>query len=127
MKKVQIILKKRNLKTKKIYEEIVEFDENIKELNLSDMNLVEIPKGLEQFKDVITLNLSNNQISKIENLDKNINLNALSLSNNKITKIENIHHLDKLEDFYLFNSNQSENIEETKQISLNINHLNLIL
>ena len=37
MKKVQIILKKRNLKTKKIYEEIVKFDEDISSLDLSDM------------------------------------------------------------------------------------------
>ena len=41
------------------------------------------------------------------------------MSNNKISKIENIHHLDKLKYFRLFDEDQNENIKETKQISLN--------
>ena len=146
MKKIEIILKKQNDK-KEIYEEIVEYNEDISSLNLSFKSLIEIPKGLEQFKNLEILYLHDNQISKIENLDNNINLTTLNLYNNKITKIENldnlinltylnlsknqitkiknIHHLEKLEYFRLFDEDQNENIEESKQISLSNKEIEL--
>ena len=144
---IKIVLKRINDKTKKIYEKIVEFEENIEKIYLTDENLVEIPYGLEQFKFLTTLNLDQNQISKIENLDKNINLNVLYLNNNKITKIENldnninlqrlylydnqitkienIHHLEKLKYFRLFDEEQNENIKESLSISLDNYNLEL--
>ena len=66
MKKIKIVLKRQNVKTKEIYEKIVEFDEDIQELDLSFQNLVAIPIGLEQFKSLKTLWLNNNQITKIQ-------------------------------------------------------------
>ena len=102
MKKIKIILKKQNDKNE-IYEEIVEFNESTNFLDLSNQNLIEIPKGLEQFK----------------------NLENLYLHDNQITKIENIHHLEKLKYLSVFEENQNENIKETKQISLNNYNLEL--
>ena len=178
MKKIKIVLKRQNVQTKKIYEDIVEYDEDILSLDLSFKSLIEIPKGLEQFKNLEILYLHDNQISKIqfltadgkpfnknhlihlkalvlnnnkitkienlnkninlthlsfiknqinkiENLDKNINLTNLFLEYNKITKIENIHHFNKLKLFYLFNSNQRENVEENFKISLSNKEIEL--
>ena len=105
MKKVQIILKKRNLKTKKIYEEIVEYNEDITILDLSFKSLIEIPLGLEQFKNLEILYLYKNNISKIQfltadgklfNENNLINLKELNLLNNQISKIENLNNLINL-------------------------------
>ena len=51
------------------------------------------------------MNLSHNQISKIENLDYLINLNELNLKNNAIITVENLYKLaGKLEKLYLSNN-----------------------
>ena len=56
------------------------------ELDLSNMNLTEIPKDLPS--SLKWLGLSDNKITKIENLPSS--LDWLSISNNNITKIENL-------------------------------------
>ena len=56
-------------------------------LDLSLRGLTKIPENLDP--NITELYLSNNQISKIENLDKLTNLRVLYLGFNKISKIEN--------------------------------------
>ena len=122
MKKIKIILKKQNDK-KEIYEEVLKYNENIENIDLSNQNLIEIPKGLEQFKNLRILDLYNNQISKIENLDKNIDLTYLNLNNNKISKIENLDNNINLT--YLDLSNNK--ISKIENLDNNINLKNLYL
>ena len=123
MKKIKIVLKKQNNK-KEIYEEVIEYNENIENIDLSNQNLIEIPKGLEQFKNLEILYLYKNNISKIQFLTTDgksfnenhlINLKELWLNNNQITKIENIDKNINLQELYLYD-NQITKIE-------NIHHL----
>ena len=65
-----------------------DFKNNIKELN-------EIT-GIEFLKSLTHLNLSNNQISNIEELFKLKNLTHLYISNNKIKDIENLEYIKEL-------------------------------
>lgn len=55
-------------------------------------------ENLHPLFDLIILNLSDNFIEKIENLDKNINLETLQLKRNKIgfKGLDDIRHLTKL-------------------------------
>ena len=62
-------------------------DNDIKELNLKNFKLTEIP-DLSKFKNLKVLDLSINKIKKIENIPKTVH--TLILSNNKIEKIINI-------------------------------------
>ncbi len=64
---------------------IIELDE-FNHCDLSNKNLTKIPPNIPM--DTISLNLGNNEITKIENLDHLINLQVLNLENNQITKIE---------------------------------------
>ncbi|ODV58184.1 L domain-like protein [Ascoidea rubescens DSM 1968] len=70
---------------------------NLKVLKLSRWNLNEIPKCINTFKDLESLNLSSNSITKIENIDELKKLKELILTNNSIKVIENIDDLDELE------------------------------
>ena len=54
-----------------------------KSLDLSDFNLNEIPKGINILKHLEILNLSHNEIEKIEYLDQLENLKELYLNNNR--------------------------------------------
>ena len=110
-----------------ISEKTVEFYKESKLIDLSALNLVEIPKGLEQFESLRSLWLDKNKLTKIQFLtidDQPFNINnlqyliSLRLQHNSISKIENIHHFSKLEQFNLFDEYQSENIEESFKISL---------
>ena len=61
MKKIKIVLKKQNDK-KEIYEEVLKYNEDISSLDLSFKSLIEIPKGLDQFKQLKQLYLYNNNL-----------------------------------------------------------------
>ncbi|MGB1206731.1 MAG: leucine-rich repeat domain-containing protein [Chitinophagales bacterium] len=73
-----------------------------------------IPIQIKKLINLIALDLSGNQISRIENLDCLLYLKNLSLNNNLITRIENLEKLKRLEKLDLF-ENQIQKIE-----SLNI-------
>jgi hypothetical protein len=47
------------------------------------------------------LYLSENGLTKIEGLERNVEISTLDLANNKIRVIENIEHLSKLEEFWV--------------------------
>lgn len=78
-------------------------------LNLSQNQITEI-KGVELFKKLKVLNLSENEISKLEGLDHLTQLKKLDLSNNQIKKIEGLDYLIQLKELYL-SDNQIKKIE----------------
>jgi len=116
-------------------------------LNLNGQNVIDIRdiEGLENQRDLITLNLNDNKIekiygieclvnlerlfleqnllTKIEGLEKLANLKVLSLRKNKIAKIENISHLVNLKDLFL-PGNRIKKIEGLDSL-INLERLNL--
>ena len=69
---------------------------NATKLDLSGLDLKKIPQEIQKLTELKELDLSHNQISKIENLDTLINLTTFDLENNQISKIENLDTLAKL-------------------------------
>ena len=84
-------------------------DEEIYELDLSQLNLKEIPSEISILKRIIKLNFSNNNLSKISGLDSLDRLEKLILYNNKIESINGVQKLEKLKELIL-NSNQIRSI-----------------
>lgn len=64
--------------------------DKIKRLSNRNIKSIEDIPDLDQFKDIIYLDLSNNEISKISGLDNFRNLTYLNLSNNCISKISGL-------------------------------------
>ncbi|MCD8440287.1 leucine-rich repeat protein [Tenacibaculum finnmarkense] len=75
---------------------------------------------LDRSKKITGLNMSGNNITKIENLDKLTKLSILRLSFNQIIKIENIEKLINLSELYIHNNQitKIENIEKLTKLSL---------
>mgnify|MGYP000333130908 CR=1 FL=1 len=71
------------------------------------------------------MKLDNNQIEKIENLDKLTNLKSLDLSFNKITNVENLKNLTFLEDLSLFHNSITLIEREEIEPLTNLNFLSL--
>ena len=94
----------------------------LKKLDLSSNQISKI-ENLDKISTLNSLKLSSNQISKIENLDKFPNLSSLNLSNNQISKIENLDKISTLNSLKL-SSNQISKIENLDRIS-NLNSLDL--
>ena len=82
---------------------------NLQELNLSQNQIPKI-EGLDLLVNLQELNLSINQITKIEGLEQLVNLWRLDLSDNQINKIEGMNHLLNLNSLYL-SSNKITKIE----------------
>jgi len=94
-----------------------------KRLDLSELKLKEIPQQVKDLYWIESLYLSHNQISKIEGLEKLINLNVLWLNYNQINKIEGLEKLSHLNVLRL-NSNQISKIEGLEKL-INLNILDL--
>jgi Leucine-rich repeat (LRR) protein len=95
-----------------------------KTLNLSNCSLVNIPAKIQDFVWLEELSLRSNQITKIEGLDKLVNLSTLSFESNQITKIEGLDKLTKLNTLIL-NENKITRIEGLdKLINLSELHIN---
>jgi len=71
--------------------------ENGISIDLSNMNLTEIPDLSIYAHQLVKLRLSHNKIKKIERLDTLTNLQILSLSENQITKIEGLDNMFELQ------------------------------
>ena len=93
---------------------LLDEDNNIIGLNLSDNQISKI-ENLKELESLQRLDLSNNQISKIENLKELESLQLLYLENNQISKIENLKELESLQLLYLEN-NQISKIENLKEL-----------
>ena len=85
------------------------FSSNATSLQLSFQNILKID-NLQIFNNLTILNLDNNHISKIENLQFLINLHWLDLSFNNISKIQGLEKLTHLRNLSLFH-NRIEKIE----------------
>lgn len=91
---------KKNKSTKLNLEQLILFEippevyhfDWLKELNLSRNNISQI-QGLEKLNELSKLNLDSNNISKIEGLEKLSKLYSLNLFGNKISKIEGLEKL----------------------------------
>ena len=95
---------------------------NLQELNLSQNQISKI-EGLQKLVNLQTLDLWGNQISKIEGLQKLVNLQTLSLSDNQISKIEGLQKLVNLQTLDLSQS-QINKIEELQKL-VNLQTLDL--
>jgi len=99
-------------------------------LNLSD-NLITRIENLDKLVNLTSLNLGWNQITRIENLDNLVKLTFLNLGENQITRIENLDTLVKLNKLDLM-SNQITKIENLDTLSqlttlnLSKNHISKI-
>lgn len=95
---VQYELTKQNLEDIEGIDFLAENCQIIEKLNFSNNNFKEITSSFLQFENLILLDISHNQIFKIENLYKCVNLEVLIISNNKIKSIgTNISNLKKLQ------------------------------
>ena len=79
-------------------------------LSLSSCGLVAIPSEISELIWLKELDLSHNQISKIEGLDSLVNLSTLILGSNQISKIEGLYTLVNLSELYL-STNKISKIE----------------
>jgi internalin A len=70
-------------------------------LDLSGLELTEIPKEIAGLTALEKLDLSSNQITKIQNLDSLVNLRFLNLNSNQIPEIEDLDNLEQLRFLYL--------------------------
>lgn len=88
-------------------------------------------KYFEEIKCLRYLNLSHNEIIKIENMDKFPNIFSLDLSHNKIKKIQNLEILKNLEILNLSNNfiesiNGLNSLYNLKQLYISENHISEI-
>ena len=79
-------------------------------LDLSECGLSTIPVEISNFTWLKNLDLSSNQISKIEGLESLVNLSTLDFSSNQILKIEGLESLVNLSTLLLY-YNQISKIE----------------
>jgi len=79
------------------------FGERLKDLNINNVGLTEIPDSIGKLTNLITLNLSFNKISKVSTeLSKLTKLDVLGLSYNEITNLPDCFaNLRRLRDIYL--------------------------
>ncbi len=97
----------------------------IEVLDLSNKGIKDI-SDLSYFKNLLTVDLSNNQITTIPTLDSG-SLWALDLNNNQITDISGISSLNTLGELYLSNNNISDisALSEMDLVFLMINSNNI--
>lgn len=69
---------------------------NSTSLNLNNLFLTEIPPQVAKLTQLTELNLSKNQLTEINGLDKLVSLIRLDLSENQITEISGLNSLSKL-------------------------------
>lgn len=80
---------------------------NLKSLSIQSNRLTKI-EGLEELHNLEEIYMSHNAIAKIEGFEHNLKLNTIDIANNLISRIENLSHLPNLEEFWA-NNNQFDN------------------
>ncbi len=92
----------------------------IKKLQIYKYRLKEMPKGIENLRELEELCLNENYIRKIENLENLENLKILWLPYNSIEKIEGLENLTKLEELRLEGNKirKIENLENLRNLKV---------
>ena len=91
-------------------------------LTLQSNGLEKIPRWLERFTNLRTLDLSSNRIAKLEGLENLVNLHYLYIDCNRITKIEGLDALTNLralrfgESFHYHGGNEIRKIENLEAL-----------
>ncbi|KAL9644472.1 hypothetical protein ABK040_016598 [Willaertia magna] len=101
--------------------------QNIRSLNLHGNKIGQIDVSLSEFINVQDLNLSSNNIERIEGLNALTHLRTLNLATNKITKIEGLGDLKNLKKLIL-SYNKIQSLEGLKWLhgpSFNLQYLDL--
>ena len=71
----------------------------LKVLLLKGNNIQKIPEGMKALHNLLYLELSDNEISKLENLDSLTNLVYFNISTNQISRLEDLDNLKALQQF----------------------------
>ncbi len=105
----------------------VEYFKNLRTLNLSQNRIKKI-EGLDSLSKLIEINLSDNNIEVIENLNHLKLLKTLDLKKNKIKKIEGLNGLKNLEKLdlshnYIENIEGLDNLVSLKRLNLSYNKI----
>ena len=87
----------------------------LKKLDLS-YNQIRKLEGLERLTSLTKLRLRSNQISKLEGLERLTSLTKLSLSDNQISKLEGLERLTSLAELYLLD-NQISKLEGLERLT----------
>ena len=97
-------------------------------LDLSGLGLTAIAAEVAECRWIETLNLSHNQITKIEGLQQLVDLQQLDLSDNEINKIEGLDHLVNLQELHLTENVITEiaGLEKLANLKMLSLHKNLI-
>lgn len=103
--------------------ENLKYCSNLKSLSISRTKTTLDMKKIEELPELTYINLSSNNIEKIEGLSKQTSLEELYLSNNKIQKIENLSNLENLKKLDL----SINNIVDITPLSANKNLKELYL
>jgi Leucine-rich repeat (LRR) protein len=90
--------------------------EKVTELDLSNKQLTEVPKGLEKLTKLTELDLSFNQLTDVKGLGKLTQLERLSLSFNQLTDVKGLEKLDQLWGLYLTN-NKLTNVKGLEKLT----------
>ncbi|WP_372369805.1 leucine-rich repeat domain-containing protein [Candidatus Uabimicrobium sp. HlEnr_7] len=100
--------------------------DNAKELHLDACEINKIPPSLSQMKNVMVLDLSQNEMTNITEITKLVNLKELHLNNNHIREIPtSITKLQKLTTLILDNNNIKDVPAELGQLQ-NLTQLSLL-
>ncbi len=78
--------------------------EKLKELDLGDHYLTEVPKGLDKLMQLTRLSLSDNRLTDVKGLENLTQLTNLDLYDNKLTDVKGLEKLTQLEWLYLGNN-----------------------
>jgi hypothetical protein len=101
----------------------------VRELNLEDRNLTEVPKELEKLTQLRELNLSENKLTDVKGLEKLTQLRELQLNHNHLTDVKGLEKLTNLtglslyENLYLTKAQIAELEKALPKCSLARNHL----
>ncbi|MEL6534416.1 MAG: leucine-rich repeat protein [Bacteroidota bacterium] len=97
-------------------------------LNLSGLDLNEIPQEIRELHHLSKLFLNNNQISEINVIDNLSQITELNLEGNQITEIKGLDNLSRLTGLYLSDNKISEikgldNLRKLAKLNLNENKI----
>ncbi len=95
--------------------DVLKLSQSLEKLTLQNLNITDMNR-IGELKDLTYLNMTHNQISKIEGLDNKSSLYSLNLTSNRIEKIEGLDNLTNLVNLSLTN-NRIKDITPISKVS----------